>query len=161
VAHAELLECFAAVPAAQIAKENALDGLGQFVSDHAAKELSTESLIFAKTAPDENVIGIDAFAAGFGFGAEAPDIADVVLSAGIRAACEVDVHGLIELKALFQVLDQFESMALGVGLSIFAITVAGAGHDSAGKVRLPRGEACFFERPFECLNEGIGHIRDN
>ena len=116
--------------------------------------------MLAKAATNENMVSIDAFAADFGFGTEATDIADVMLSAGIRAAGQMDVHWLIELEAFFQVLDQFQSMALGIGLGIFAIAVAGAGNHPTGKVRLLRGKAGFFERAFECLNECIGHIRD-
>src|SRR5258708_778759 len=110
-----MLERLAAVSAAQIAAENALDRLGQFVCCHAGEELAAYSLMLAKATTNENVVGINAFATDFCLGAEAPDIADVMLSAGIWAAGKMDVDGLIELKALFQVLDQFKRMALGIG----------------------------------------------
>src|SRR5438552_7705293 len=155
-----MLESLAAIAAAQVGPEHAFDCLGQFVCCHAGEELAADGLMLAKTATYEYMVGIDAFATDFGFGAEAPDITDVMLSAGIRAASEVDVDGLIELEALFQVLDQVESVALGIGLGRFAVAVTGAGHHPAHRVRLPRGDASFFERAFECLNEGIGHIRD-
>ena len=130
----KLLECFPAVAAAQIATKNAFDGLGQLVCCHTGEKLPANSLMLAKAAANKNVVGIDAFAADFGFCAEASDIADVMLSAGIRAASEMDIDGMVQLEAFFEVLDQFQSMALGIRLRKFAVAVARTGHDPTGQV---------------------------
>ena len=61
------------------------------------------------------------------------DVADVVLGAGVRAAGEVDVDRLVEVR-LAKVIAEFDRVALGVGGGEFAVGIARAGDEAAGMV---------------------------
>ena len=127
---------------------------GSSLALHAGKNLAPHRLILAKAAADENMIAILAAH----LRAQTADVAHVMLRAGIRAAGEVNVHRLVEFQLLFQMLDQRQRMAFGVGLRIFAIGIARAGDDAAGNVRLPDAEAGFFQRVLERRHIGVGHV---
>jgi hypothetical protein len=62
-----------------------------------AGALAPDGLMPAEAAADENVVGIDAFAAHFGFDAETADIAHVMLGTGVGTSREMNVDGLVEL----------------------------------------------------------------
>jgi hypothetical protein len=62
---------------------------------------------------------------------EEPDVADVVLGAGMVAAGEVDVHGTVELDACFAPARDLFGMPFGIRRCKAAAHIAGAG-DEAG-----------------------------
>lgn len=64
---------------------------------------TTDFLIFAEAAAHEDVIAFDAFALDFDHRGEQADIAHVMLGAGMRAAGQMHVDGLVELHPLFEI----------------------------------------------------------
>src|SRR5262245_51376987 len=114
--------------------------------------------MMSKAAADEEMVGVDALAVDARFGAKAANVTDVVLGARIWATGDMNVDRLIEFDSFLERLDQLQRMALGVGLSEFAIAVTRAGDNAARKIRLARGEAHFFERLLYGRNESIGNI---
>ena len=65
--------------------------LGKFAGDHAGEDLPADLLVLAEAAADEDMVSVQTFAREFGFGAEAADVAHVMLGAGIRATGEMNV----------------------------------------------------------------------
>ena len=59
----ELLKRLAALPVLQVGAQHFFHGLWQFRRAHPGKNLAADGLLFSKSAPDENVICIHAFAA--------------------------------------------------------------------------------------------------
>src|SRR5262249_30041185 len=92
-------------------------------------------------AADMDVVALDGVAVlrDRHSGAEKPDVADVVLSAGIGAAREVDVHRAVELQPRLAPVRDVLGVALGVGERETAADIAGAGDETgANRGRLGR-----------------------
>ena len=81
-----------------------------------------------------------------------------MLGARMRAAGDVNVDRLIEFQLFLQPLAQFERVAFGVGLRVFAVTIPGAGDNPAGGMRLFGAESDFFQRALERQYEGIWDV---
>jgi hypothetical protein len=82
------------------------------------------------------------------------NVADLMLGAGIGAAGEVDVEGLIQRDAFVDVRRQGQGVILGVGGRPLTSGVAGAGHQSARVVMaalpLPNSSA-MWASPCHCV----------
>src|SRR5713226_2369977 len=87
-ARAEIAERFEfALALARISREHALDRLGNLFRRHVAQDLPREGPVGAVAAADIQMIALDlAVLARRDLGREQPDIADVVLRAGVVAA---------------------------------------------------------------------------
>ena len=110
----ELLKCLVALSVFEKRTQHRLQNLRKGGRGDAGEDLSAHSLIFPEAAADKNVITIHALAADLRVRGETADVTQVMLCARVRAAGDVDVHWLIQLNALFQILCQFERVPLGV-----------------------------------------------
>src|SRR5262249_61970683 len=113
----------------EIGLEHTLDGGRRVFSFDVAVDLPSESLVGTQAAADMDVVALDGVASRRDrhSGAEKPDVADVVLSAGIGAAREVDVHRAVELQPRLAPVRDVLGVALGVGERETAADIAGAG----------------------------------
>ena len=121
------MECFSFAAMAQVTLEHFLQGRLEVVARDALEDLPPDGLSFPKAAADEDVIAVHRFAGDFDLRAEQPDVAHVVLRAGIRAAGEVDVDRLIELEPLVEIVGEFQRVTLGVRGGELAIGASRAG----------------------------------
>ena len=76
------------------------------------------------------MIALDFGILGRDLGREQPDVADVVLRTGIRAAGEMNVERRVDLQARIEMIGDCESVALGIARRELAARIAGAGDDS-------------------------------
>src|SRR5262249_33725628 len=108
--------------------QDALDGLRSLFRFCIAVNLSPDGPIGAEAAADVDVVTLDGVAVvrDRDSGAEQPDVADVVLSAGIWAAGKVDVHRAVERQPRLAPMGNLLGMALGVGKGETAAGIAGA-----------------------------------
>src|SRR4029077_5976942 len=85
-----------------------------------------------EAAADMDVIGLGRIlvVGALGLGAEKPDVADVMLRAGIRAAGEMNIERLIERNAALAPMRDRFGMPFGVGHGETATGIAGAGDET-------------------------------
>ena len=105
------------IPLAVSGKETCafLLAAGQAILDgDALEDLAAEGFVFGKAPADEDVVALFGFAGDFDGGAEEADVAHVMLSAGIGAAGEVDVNGLVEFDFFIEVVGEFDGVGFGV-----------------------------------------------
>jgi hypothetical protein len=124
------------------------------------KDFAAAGGVRPKTAADVNVIAFDLIAV-FGnldLGAKEPDVADIVLGAGIRAAGEVNVHRRVEfLQPGFAPSRDIVGMAFGVGQREATAGIAGAGDEAGADRGCLVGEADCFDRCLGFCNAAFGN----
>ena len=124
-------------PAGDPALQHALDELRRVFGLHVAAELAADGGVRPEAAADIDVIALDGVALvgeSETRAAEQPDVADIVLRAGVMAAGEMDIDRLIDRDAVFAPRGDLLGVALGVGGGEPAPAIAGAG-DEAGADR--------------------------
>src|SRR5262249_56278006 len=106
-------------------------GRGVFSLD-VAVALPSESLVGTEAAADMDVVALDGVAVlrDRHSGAEKPDVADVVLSAGIGAAREVDVHRAVKLQPRLAPVRDVFAVPLAVRERETPPHIAGAGGET-------------------------------
>src|SRR5215217_5216125 len=92
-------EGFARLAASEITLEHFFESCFQFAARDAVKNLPADRLVFAETASDEDVVPFNRFARDFYFGSEQSNVAHIMLRAGVRAPCEMNIQRMIELEA--------------------------------------------------------------
>src|SRR6516225_10121233 len=146
----------------EIGLEHTLDGGRRVFSLDVAVDLPSESLVGTEAAADMDVVALDGVAVlrDRHSGAEEPDVADIVLSAGIGAAREVDVYRAVELQPRLAPVRNVLAVALGVGERETAADIAGAGDETgANRGRLGR-KAQRRDRRFDRADALGGNARD-
>ena len=133
VARGELLESFPGVPALQISRQHFFQRRLQLLKRDAAENLPAHGLVVTEAAADADVIAFQRLAGDFHLRAEQPDVAHVMLRAGIWAAGQMDVERLIEFELFLQVVRQFQRVRLGVR----GTAQACAGENAAGLSEAP------------------------
>src|SRR5207248_6975323 len=123
----EVIERLVAVAVVEVGPQHPLDDGRRLVGRDGAEDLAAEVLVGPVAAADEDVVAFDRLVAGLDLGAEQADVAEVVLGAGVRAAGQVDVDGLIQLDPALDVLGDGQGVALGVRRGELAAGVASAG----------------------------------
>src|SRR5690349_2417914 len=98
----EGLERFTALSLLQVRAQNPLQRGSKFVRADAGEDLAADFAVVAKTAADEDVIGINAFAVDACLGSEATEVANVMLRARVRAAGDVNINRLVQFDTLFE-----------------------------------------------------------
>src|SRR5579863_6555156 len=134
VPRGELEETFGgAFAPGEIGLQQSFDELRRGIGLHVAEDLAADLSVRPEAAADDDVIAIDRVAVGIDrdAGAAEPDVADVMLRAGMVTAGQMDVDRLIEPDAALAPFGDLFRMALGVGGRKFAAARAGAG-DKAG-----------------------------
>ena len=125
---------------------------GQVGEGDGGDEFAGESLILVCAATDEDLIAL--FAGDFD--AHETDVSDVVLGAGVVAAGDVQVDGLVkDREALVEKIGERDGVGLGVGGRESAALVACAGDRAA------EDSACFVAEAgvSECLLCGFEMLR--
>nr|WP_093154116.1 hypothetical protein [Aliiruegeria lutimaris] len=93
-------------------------------------------------------------------GARQPDIADIMLGAGICAAGEMDVDRAVQREACLQVAHQRGRILLAIGRGQRAARFAGAGDSAGGKGGGPRAQPERFDLGADRIHMRIGHTHD-
>ena|SRR5205823_5677485 len=114
MAAGEVDKTFAAIALCEIDLKNVLQQPGQFVKGDTMKNLARDGLFFSETATENHVVTFDRITALLYLRPKQADIAHVMLSAGIRAAGQMNVNWLIELQFLLQMARQEDSLPLRV-----------------------------------------------
>ena len=112
MARREILEGFRTASILKIDKQDLFDEGLQHFKRNCLENLATHRLPFSETATDADVVS---FASVSRFDPEEADIANVVLGAGVGASGKVNVHGHIQLKAMFEMLDEFQRVSFRAG----------------------------------------------
>ena len=101
----------------EIGLEQPLDTGRNVLGGHVGIEQCRDSGVGAKSSADMQVIPLDLITVVVDrhLGTNQPDVADIVLGAGIVAASQVDVDRLVERYARLTVLSDRRGVALGVG----------------------------------------------
>src|SRR5579863_6447133 len=126
--------------AGQIGLEQTLDG-GRYIGRlDFTMDLARQRGVGPEAAAHQNVVALDLLAVLglLHFASQQPDVADIVLRAGMMAAGQVDVDRRVELDARLAPARDLLGMTLGVGGGELAADVAGAG-DQAGADRVGAG----------------------
>src|SRR6516225_1144698 len=149
-------------PMREIGLEHALDGGRRVFSLDVAVDLPSESLVGTEAATDMDVVALDGVAVlrDRHPGAEKPDVADVVLSAGIGTPREVDVHRAVELQPRLAPVRDVLGMALGVGERQTAAGIAGAGDETGANRGRLRRKSQRRDRRFDRFDALRGNARD-
>src|SRR4051812_31416445 len=122
----ELRERFTALAMKQVSGEHLLQRWLELLEGNSTEHLPAGSLILPKAATDEHVIALQRLARNFHLGAEQPDVAHIMLRAGIRATGKMDVDRLIEIDAFLQKLSKLDRMGLRIGRREFAVGISRA-----------------------------------
>src|SRR5262245_18070990 len=110
----ERLEAYPALATPEKAAQHLFQERLETIEIDRVEDLPADRLVCPKTAADENVVTIHAFTAELRLRAEQADVAHVMLGAGVRAAGEMDVHGLVELDPLVEIVGELEGMSLRI-----------------------------------------------
>ena len=130
-----------AVTMGEISFEHSLDRARCILGFDLTIDFTAALCLRAEAAADMDVIGLGSilFVRGLGFGAKKPDIANVMLRAGIRTTGEMNIQRLVEGDAALAPLRDGFGMPLGVGHRQTATGIAGAGDEpGADRGRLGR-----------------------
>ena len=160
MARCKFTESFVGVSLLLVTAQDFLECRLQLLDGNALEDLAAEGFVFGEAAADEDVVAFFGFAGDFDARAEEADVADVVLGAGVGAASEVDVDGLIQGEFFLEVISKFAGVFLGIGSGEFTVGVAGAGDEAAADVVLAPIEAGLEDGFFDCLEVGVGNVRD-
>src|SRR5207302_3362647 len=95
--------------------QHALESTGHFHGGHIAQDFACELAPLAVATTEVQVVALDLAFAADDPRAEQADVADVVLRARIRAACEMDVERRLKLELRIEMVSDRDGMALGVG----------------------------------------------
>jgi len=87
--------------------------------------------VLIHAATDDDGVGFDVLSIADEVDTQQANVADIVLSAGVGAAGQVDVNRVIEFELFVEVTRQFDGLALGVGGGILAAGIASAGDEAA------------------------------
>jgi len=129
-----------------------------FGEGDAFVDFAGDGLGVIDAATENDVVSFDFFARGkLDGGGHHADVTDVVLGAGVMAAGEVDVEGLVKGDFFVEVVGEEDRLAFGVGGGVFAAGVAGAGDESSGDGGGGVGESGGFDRG---LGVGEFFVRD-
>ena len=149
-------------PIPQIDDEELLDERGHFIGADGFPDLSGDGLGVVHAATEHDVIAVHGGAVfDFHAGAHHADVADVMLGAGILAAGEVDVHGLIEDHLAGKVVAEGDGLGLGIRGGELASLAAGAGDEAAGEGVVPVVEAGRLDGGDGGLEVFLGDARDD
>src|SRR6266567_2849868 len=113
-------ERFVGLPFCEIRLEHAFQQHGKFVERNAGENLFADARVRATATAENDVVTFHRFAAEIDLHALQSDVADVVLRAGIGAAGEVDVEGMIEVNAFVEMRRERERLPFRIGGGPFA-----------------------------------------
>src|ERR1041385_1773979 len=99
---------------AQKPSQHFVNGWLKLFERNPLEDLTPDRLVFSKTAANKHVISFEGFASDFYFRAEQPDVAHIMLGAGVRATGEVNVHRSIQLNAFVQIIGEFNGVGFGI-----------------------------------------------
>ena len=99
----------------EIAFQHAFDDARRILCLHVTIDFAAERRVRAEAAADIDVIAFDLLFAILDLAGKQPDVADVVLRAGMMAARQVDVDRSVERDARLAPPGDLLGMALGVG----------------------------------------------
>src|SRR5437763_8378912 len=123
----EVVEAFSWSAPYQIPAQQGFDVLRHLVGGNRMGDFAAELSLGTAAAANHDVIALDLlFLAYVHLGGEQADIADIVLSAGIGAAGQVNIDRLVERQACIEMIDQRRAMALCVAEGEFAAQIPGA-----------------------------------
>src|SRR5581483_4501738 len=122
---------FAAVALLLVAREELRQSLGQLLGRNAHADAAAKAFVTTYAAAEEDLKGFALLAVDRHQRALKPDIADVMLAAGVRTARDADAHAVVHRHMARQVLVQLDSAILGFGNGQLAELHAGAGDDAA------------------------------
>ena len=115
-----------------------------------------------KPAAHMNVVALDLIVlTGSDFGGKQADVANVVLCAGMMAARDVDVDGLIHRQSRVHMIGDAKRIALGVGSGEFATCVPCASHQTGSDRRSAPMEPASFDVGVCIIELGIGDAGDD
>jgi hypothetical protein len=133
VAPREVEEGLVELPMLGVRGEDTAHFSRQVGESDGGKELAREALVLCAAA-DENLVAL--FAGDFD--AKQADVADVVLRAGVMAAGDVEVDGLVDLEMAVEHVGQSDGVGFGVcgreAAALIASTGDGTAEDCAGFV---------------------------
>ena len=109
----------------------------------------------------ETGVTFNAFLTDLNLGADQTDVADVVLSARVVTAGQVNIDGLIQLDFGLQKFRQLHRVALGITGRILATRVAGTSDQPAGDRGRAVMETDLQDLGLNRLNIGILNVRNN
>src|ERR1700704_3810598 len=111
----------------EIRLQQALDRLRRVFGLEVVVDLLPDIGVRAKTSAGEQVIALDGVVvlADRHFGGNQPDIADVVLRAGLMAAGDMNVEWRLDVDARLAPVADLGSMKLGIGCRELAAGIAG------------------------------------
>src|SRR5262249_20131800 len=126
-------KCFAALAMRQIDLQDAFDSARGILGLYILVDVASERRVGTKTTAHENVIAVDGIAVVIDCdaGGDQPDVADIVLRAGMMAASEVDVNRWRDCRPRFAPPGDFLGRLFGVSASKAAAGGAGAGHKTS------------------------------
>src|ERR1700677_402491 len=114
------LRAIGAMP--EIGFQQTLHRYGRLIGLDVAQHFSADRPFIAEAAAEDDMIAIDgvAFFIDGDARADQADVADIMLRAGMMAAGEMDVDGLVERDPVLAPARDILGMALGVGSGEFA-----------------------------------------
>ena len=108
----EILEGFRTASFFEIDKQDPFDEGLQLFKRNCLENLATHRLSFSEATADTDVVS---FASVARFDPEQADVANIVLGAGVGASGKMNVHGHIQLKTMFEILDEFQRVSFRAG----------------------------------------------
>src|SRR5882672_10374204 len=116
-------ERFVGLAPGEICLEHALQECRKFVERNAGENLSADARVRATATAENDVVTFHRFATEIDLHTLQSDVADVVLRAGIGAAGEMDVEGMIEVNVLVEMRGERERLPFRIGGGPFAAGV--------------------------------------
>ncbi len=158
----EIEERLVALAMRQIALQDALDRARRVLGLHVLVDVAREPCFGAEAAADQHVIAVDrvAFLVDRNARRDQPDVADVVLRAGVMAAGEMDVHRRVERDARLAPRGDLLGLLLGVRGREAAAGRAGAGDEPGADRSRLRGQPERLDRGFGERDLVVRHAGD-
>src|SRR5215472_437464 len=121
----------------EIGLEQPFNRLRRVLGFEVAIDLLSDLGLRAEAAARDEMIALDGIVAlaGRDFGGKQPDVADVMLCAGMVAAGQMDVERRVDVDAPLAPIDDLGSVQLGVRGSELAAGIAGAGDEAGADLR--------------------------
>src|SRR4051812_14940028 len=98
MAMAELKETFVGSPASHVRAKETFQGWSQIGVSNGRNQLARQTTVLIAATSDDHLIAL--FSSKFC--SQQSNVADVVLRAGMRAACDVEVERLVDLELRFK-----------------------------------------------------------
>src|SRR5436305_738229 len=162
MALAEREEGFVALAMREISFQNALHRSRRILGLHVLVDLAAEPRVWPESAADKDVVAVDGIAILIHWHArrDQPDVANVVLRAGVMAASEMDVHRRVERDARLAPRGDLLSLLLRVRGGEAAAGRTGTGDEAGAHCAGFRGEAERRDGRLRERNLLVRHARD-